>query len=350
MIFNLITQETVDKLKAINEAAGNPILLKDSANSTLIDFKIYGKSIQNGTPTPVSPIEIKSVGDIENSLVIKNNDDVFNIPLSAPIRSVGNVKDEVNSANVIRRTIEIVYDGSSDEGWSKSSSYSNIFFMSGSKLQNVKLRTMLLCSHYAHSTNVADANCYYGINLGDNLNVKNKDINTLDEWKAWLQANPMTVVYELIEPVIEEIEPVEIYTYENLTDITCSDSADMWVKYYVNSNIGKQLAEQAFKNVLSDEDGNIQVNVSGQVVELIVIDRALNQLLGALTQMRNFGLFPIGNVTTICRYGEDNKIGYLEIIPGSWYELYDILTNERIDDYMCKVTFNATWITDKKMG
>ena len=41
----------------------NEIVLEESKESDLIDLKVYGNSIQNGTPTPTNPVEVKSVGD-----------------------------------------------------------------------------------------------------------------------------------------------------------------------------------------------------------------------------------------------------------------------------------------------
>lgn len=38
-------------------------LLEDSVGKPLRDYKIYGNSLQNGTPTPETPVEIESVGD-----------------------------------------------------------------------------------------------------------------------------------------------------------------------------------------------------------------------------------------------------------------------------------------------
>jgi lipopolysaccharide export system protein LptA len=57
------TNRKVDPLKIVNSASGNAIAIKDSAKDKLVNLKLYGKTTQNGTPTPTSPIELKSVGD-----------------------------------------------------------------------------------------------------------------------------------------------------------------------------------------------------------------------------------------------------------------------------------------------
>ena len=47
----------------ICEDSGENITLDDSADAIFKGFKIYGKSTQNGTPTPEAPVDIVSVGD-----------------------------------------------------------------------------------------------------------------------------------------------------------------------------------------------------------------------------------------------------------------------------------------------
>jgi hypothetical protein len=40
-----------------------PITLEKCKGANLVDYKIYGNSVQDGTPTPETPIEVESVGD-----------------------------------------------------------------------------------------------------------------------------------------------------------------------------------------------------------------------------------------------------------------------------------------------
>ena len=45
-----------------------PLILANCKNTNLLDYKIYGESVQNGTPTPDTPVEIQSVGDKTKNL------------------------------------------------------------------------------------------------------------------------------------------------------------------------------------------------------------------------------------------------------------------------------------------
>lgn len=49
--------------KVANITGNDTLTLTNCYNLPIVNFKIYGNSIQNGTPTPETPIEVKSVGD-----------------------------------------------------------------------------------------------------------------------------------------------------------------------------------------------------------------------------------------------------------------------------------------------
>jgi len=44
--------------------SGYPCILENSAGKPAVDYKIYGNTVQNGTPTPDGSIEAKSVGEL----------------------------------------------------------------------------------------------------------------------------------------------------------------------------------------------------------------------------------------------------------------------------------------------
>jgi len=52
---------------------GYPLTLPSSMGLNLKDYKIYGNSVQNGTPTPNAPVEVESVGEKTKNLFDKNN-------------------------------------------------------------------------------------------------------------------------------------------------------------------------------------------------------------------------------------------------------------------------------------
>jgi len=65
------TNFSCEVIEATNETvntSNSVIALQNSYGMDLMDYKIYGNSIQNGTPTPTNPVEVESVGDRTNNL------------------------------------------------------------------------------------------------------------------------------------------------------------------------------------------------------------------------------------------------------------------------------------------
>ena len=78
--------EATDKLWPTKEATGSAIFIKDSANLPLVGMNIYGKSTQDGTPTPNAPAEIVGV---ENPTVTVYGKNLAAFPDKSGITSGG---------------------------------------------------------------------------------------------------------------------------------------------------------------------------------------------------------------------------------------------------------------------
>lgn len=62
--------------------------------------------------------------------------------------------------------------------------------------------------------------------------------------KAWLSQNPITVVYELAEPITETMATdIDLSTYNHVTYITNADNANMEVEYFTNSANGEVIVD-----------------------------------------------------------------------------------------------------------
>lgn len=59
-------KENVRRPDIVETVSGEVIAVSDSAEAPLQGLKVFGKTIQNGTPTPDAPVALKSVGDIGN--------------------------------------------------------------------------------------------------------------------------------------------------------------------------------------------------------------------------------------------------------------------------------------------
>ena len=64
MLYKDYVERKVSNAIRIKSAEGYPCVFDNSKGRPLKDYKIYGNSIQDGTPTPESPVEVQSVGDL----------------------------------------------------------------------------------------------------------------------------------------------------------------------------------------------------------------------------------------------------------------------------------------------
>ena len=86
-----------------------PLTLESCVDEKSVTYyKLYGQSVQNGTPMPDTPIEVESVGEFDEStgkykipIKISSNDKsmITNIYLDEPLRKVGEYADYVDFEN-----------------------------------------------------------------------------------------------------------------------------------------------------------------------------------------------------------------------------------------------------------
>lgn len=87
------------------EAAGEPIVLKDSSNDHIRGLKLFGKSTQDGIPTPDNPVEIASVANPTINICSKNM-----VDSAAVVRTVhANVTARGNEIRVQKTNTGNVY-------------------------------------------------------------------------------------------------------------------------------------------------------------------------------------------------------------------------------------------------
>lgn len=189
-------------------------------------------NVQMASTETITPQTAKHIGVTINgkyALIVDSNNDRKYIPISAPLRGIGEVTDvaSLSECEVDRKFTKLVFDGSDDEGWTLSTNRPSI------GIADIKqtVEPIAICTHFK--------NVKYGTNVGEFFNFSNgyiyfvvsKELQSLNDWRTWLQANPITVIYELAEPTTESIEPIEIVTYDNVTQISVSDDADMEIEY-----------------------------------------------------------------------------------------------------------------------
>lgn len=257
----------------VADVSGNNITLLDSADRPLNGLILYGKTVQNGTPTPQSPIPLVTAGEsgsITLSVEQTAQSMVFDTPNGLPgikmqsncekynfVDADGNkwLTDEMNFTRgvYIQRCFALVFDGS--ENWQTTSTglpqigSKQIPELSYIDYDATGNQCYHICSHVLsvprskRTTNTV--NTYSGAN-GKTLQFLCYDYeNNLDGWKAYLSAQaaagtPMTMVCGLDNPV-ETVLPQEIYkvlrTAKGETTISNDGSAFMEVSYVADTKM-----------------------------------------------------------------------------------------------------------------
>lgn len=249
----------------IKTASGITITLSDSAQRALHGLKIFGKTTQDGTPTPDAPVPLESVGDggsVTVSIGISETDkNPQTLTISTPnglpgipVTSGGNytdengqqwVCDEVDFANgvYVQRLAKLVLDGD-ETTWttSNTSVYSYAFLTDAKKRKSDAVFGM--CNRISQTASGAlSASMVSRINVDMGLEFKKvKDNFGLSEcssaaFNAYLTENPIEIIYELETPVKHDLTAEELAQYAALhtnypnTTIFNDGGADMEVKY-----------------------------------------------------------------------------------------------------------------------
>lgn len=231
-------------------ATGYPCILENSAGKSAANYKIFGNTVQNGTPSPESPAEIKSVGDIvtdgEKSgkyavpIVSTGADGATKttiVYLDEPLRKTGSYPDELTGNSVTRENIEIILDGS--EVWNieyeNSKGLLNFKTVLEEYPRNADAYSNMLPIQYTSIQNTDYEGIY--INRG-NLFIRKWKTSTPDveTFCKWLSDNPMTLQYTLRNPVTENIIFPEISLSAGNSTVTADTEiqpSDMEITYKV---------------------------------------------------------------------------------------------------------------------
>ena len=234
---------------------GEAVNIIDSIESELNGLKLYGKSTQDGTPTPETPIPIVSAGD-NGTITVTVSDGAEQsqtLPVSTPnglpgipVTSGGNytdadgqqwVCDEIDfeRGKYVQRFKMLEFDGTED--WRRHTTNVSEYFrfcLTGTGIRNMKNNSEIirgLSTHYearsavqTYTRSAGFSSSMYNENIGSPcLYIYDANHNTtVENWKSYLAAQkaagtPVKVVYELETPVETNIPEETIEAYKSLT-------------------------------------------------------------------------------------------------------------------------------------
>lgn len=220
--------------------SGYPCVLENSAGKPVVDYRIYGNSVQNDTPTPENSVLVQSFGDLITDgeyagkykipVVASTENNVpktTNIYLDEPLRKIGDYADVIDFERGVaeRKINKIVFDGTED--FRAHSTLKGWFQL----LDNTVLVGRLACCthfYYTYSANSMPEGSFTTVNPIGNTGryvFNMSDETTLDDFKIFLaseyaKGTPVTVYYALAESTTEPISIPSIPTFDGTTIIT----------------------------------------------------------------------------------------------------------------------------------
>ncbi len=256
-----MTEDVRNKAPAIIvNAEGESIVLNDASDCYLQGLKLFGKSMQNGAPTPDAPVEIVS---IENPTVTIGEQTInFSRTISGiPVTSGGNytdpdgqqwICDEVDLGRgvYVKRVGMSIFHG--DESWYKyldgdggtARFKTDVIANDIERVVSASSVGRVLCSGFK----VIRANDTYTKREGISVEVNGgmtvystQYSGDLDGWNTHLSENPITLIYVLANPIETPLSDVEIAAFKALhsnnpnTTILNDAGAYMAVEYVADT-------------------------------------------------------------------------------------------------------------------
>lgn len=203
----------------IFEATGNPIVIPEYKSLVKLKTAFLPKQAGEGNP---SPDNVRPISGYDSVTVTQSKDEaqVKQITLTLPETIYGGTVDAVTGEG--EKTWEFVeFDGSEDEHWLKAvHSSSRVYFYINIidyglvfDIESVTWKcNRLVPSVYNYASN---KNPEYSIGFTSlkylcTIVLENESMLSVDEFKAWLAENPVTVCYELATPKPFKVSQVSI--------------------------------------------------------------------------------------------------------------------------------------------
>lgn len=276
----------------VGDETGNPIALDDAFAAPLRGLTVYGKSTQEGTPTPDAPVPIVSAGD-GGSITVTLSDgngktQTLTLPTSnglpgIPVRSGSNYTDpqgqqwacdemDLERGVKVQRVNRLKLKDLSWRHELTPTNKSDTFISDVPASQYGTMQGYSLCQYavfdgIAYDIEMKEAcRCYVWVQSVTLQFKAGSGINSVDAFSEWLKARPdASISYCLATPIETPLTPAEIAAYKALTTyapetvVQASDGAGVKLGYQKDVNLAinwkptvNQLNEKANKSIVSD--------------------------------------------------------------------------------------------------
>ena len=269
---NTAVNEATEGGKTVEKAAA---YTRDNAvDYPLVDMRIYGKSTQDGEPSPENPVEIVSVES--PTITVSNGTDSISAFLpytlcGIPVTADGNYTDSNGqqwicdeliynadgTGKIVKRVDTFTFDGSDDEQWATTGTSASDKWRLATSVKKDVIRPAktasevvpIICNSYlSNSANGTFSNRDgIAVTASGTIYIYNETCATytLDEWKSYLASNPVTVVGVLNTPqeiqlTDEEMTALKaLQTFDGVTNVSNDKGAEMLIKYCTNSALSE---------------------------------------------------------------------------------------------------------------
>ena len=102
---------TAKSLMVVGEARGTVIHLDDAIDQYLVGLRVFGKTTQNGMPTPDSPVELESAGESGNIVVTVTGKNLLNVDESLTFTRNVNVYQYLPKGTYVVSCRNVAYGG-----------------------------------------------------------------------------------------------------------------------------------------------------------------------------------------------------------------------------------------------
>ena len=354
----------------VETASGETIQVKDSSGLGFEGLRIFGKSTQDGVPTPESPVPIVNVGDKGNiALKIDGDTPPQSLTLATPnglpgikVDSDGNYTDkngqqwvcdevDLERGKYVQRIAKYIFDGT--EAGEDKYLPTIVVAMNTDGITGIhpgKIESNYGTINYSNSSERSFG--FKTMNWGVN------GINELRQFmkKKYDSGDPVIAQYIAKEPIEHDLTPEEIAAYKALytnyptTVISNDESAHMEVSYVadtknyiakVNAPLQKQITE--LQNALISQKisgGGIKVSDSARVPVIKF------SMWGKTEQVQTSGtnLFDVSKIDDAWNgsYGIKNNNGVLTVVSNSSSSAVD--TNKTLKELCPQLKNNETYV------
>lgn len=280
----------INGIKGASNSRYQVVLYKNSAILNYITTDNFKLELKEKSKIELSLFVYSGYGTFNNLvlpyMICRNENDLYlytpyqgqqllNYTLQNPLYKIGDVYDYIdfNRGKIVRNIGVITFDGSDDEGWMISDTqYTNNirFYTSILSDWSIHLNLLLLCNKFPYIKNL-QGNDLTGISYTNTLDIQLDKSLLLTQnengFKAWLNKNPITVVYQLATPTEEDIpaellsQLKELQTYVTTTNVMF-EASDVYpivdleyiadTKTYIDNKF-KELAEVIITSTSEEE-------------------------------------------------------------------------------------------------